>query len=184
MKATADLKNDHESIIIMLQIMTAISNQIKSDSKVNMIHIEKIIDFLRIFADKNHHGKEEDILFPAMEKAGVPNEGGPIGMMLRDHTEGRGYIAGIASSLEQYKSKSDSASLNGIATFMDNYVELLSQHIEKENHILFMIADSVLPEKQQDELYKEFERIVDERIGEARFLEYHEFLQDLKQLYL
>ena len=184
MKATADLKNDHESILIMLQIMTSISNRIRSESTVDTVHIEKIIDFLRIFADKSHHGKEEDILFPAMEKAGVPNDGGPISMMLRDHTEGRSYIAGIGSSLEQYNINGDSTSLNGIATFMDNYVELLSQHIEKENHVLFMIADSVLPEKQQDELYKEFIKIEEERIGEIRFLEYHEFLQDLKQLYL
>lgn len=184
MKATANLKNDHESILIMLKIMTSISNLIRSEGKVDVVLIEKIIDFLRVFADKSHHGKEEDILFPAMEKAGIPNDGGPIGMMLRDHTEGRGYIAGIASSLEQYKINADKASLNGIATFMDNYAELLSQHIDKENKILFMIADSVLTENQQDLLYKEFEKIVEERIGEERFIEYHEFLQELKQQYL
>jgi hemerythrin-like domain-containing protein len=105
-------------------------------------------------------------------------------MMLRDHTEGRGYIAGIASSVEQYKTAADNTSLAGIATFMDNYAELLSQHIDKENNILFMIADSVLPEKQQDELYKEFEKIEEERIGESKFIEYHEFLQELKEIYL
>jgi len=183
MKATADLKNDHESIKITLQIMTNISNRIRTENKVDIDHIEKIIDFVRIFADKSHHGKEEEILFPAMEREGVPNDGGPIGMMLRDHTEGRSYIAGIVSSLEQYKNTSDQTSLNGIATYMDNYAELLSQHIEKENHVLFMIADSVLTEKQQDELYKEFVRIEEERIGEERFLEYHELLQELKLLY-
>jgi hemerythrin-like domain-containing protein len=184
MKATADLKNDHESILLMLQIMTTISNNIRTKNIVDVIEIEKTVDFLKNFADKSHHGKEEEILFPAMEKAGVPNDGGPIGMMLRDHTEGRGYIAGIASSLEQYKSKLDNISLNGIATFMDNYVELLSQHIDKENHILFMIADSVLNEQQQDQLYKQFEKVEEERIGEERFIEYHEFLQELKKLYL
>ena len=184
MKATADLKNDHESILLMLKIMSSISNKIRTDGKADVIQIAKIIEFLKNFADKSHHGKEEEILFPAMEKAGVPNDGGPIGMMLRDHTEGRGYIAGIGSSLEQYNKSGDSTSLNGIASFMDNYAELLSQHIDKENHILFMIADSVLTEKQQDELYREFEKIEEERIGEARFIEYHEFLQDLKQVYL
>jgi hemerythrin-like domain-containing protein len=184
MKATADLKNDHESILQMLKIMMKISSKIRSESKVDTVLIEKIIDFLRSFADKSHHGKEEDFLFPAMIKAGIPNEGGPIGMMLSDHTEGRGYIAGIASSLEQYKINPDTSSLNGIAMYMENYAELLSQHIEKENEILFRIADSVLTEKQQDLLYKEFEKIEEERIGEEKFIEYHEFLQELKQRYL
>jgi hemerythrin-like domain-containing protein len=72
MKATADLKNDHESILLMLRIMSSISNKIKTEGKVDVIQIEKIIDFLKTFADKSHHGKEEDILFPAMEKAGIP----------------------------------------------------------------------------------------------------------------
>lgn len=184
MKATADLKNDHESILIMLKIMTAIGKLIRSEKEVNTDQIEKIIEFLRTFADKSHHGKEEDILFPAMEKAGVPNDGGPIGMMLSDHTEGRSYIAGIAKSLDRYKISADDESLMGIATFMDNYAELLSQHIEKENEILFMIADSVLSEKEQDDLYKQFEKIEEERIGELKFVEYHEFLQEMMKLYL
>jgi hemerythrin-like domain-containing protein len=184
MKATADLKNDHESILIMLRVMNAISSQIRETGKVDVIHVEKIIDFLKNFADKSHHGKEEEILFPAMEKAGIPNDGGPIGMMLRDHTEGRGYIAGIGNSLDQYIKSGDPLQLSGIATFMDNYAELLSQHIDKENHILFMIADSVLTEQQQDQLFKEFEKVEAERIGEEKFIEYHEFLQNMKQLYL
>jgi hemerythrin-like domain-containing protein len=184
MKATADLKNDHESILLMLKIMMKISSLTKSEGIVDPVLIEKIIDFLKTFADKSHHGKEEDFLFPVMIKAGIPNEGGPIGMMLSDHTEGRGYIAGIASSLAQYKIKPDTASLNGIALNMENYAELLSQHIDKENQILFMIADSVLTEKQQDLLYEEFEKVEEERIGEEKFIEYHEFLQELKQRYL
>lgn len=184
MKATADLKNDHESILLMLKIMMRISSLIKSEATVDTVLIEKIIDFLRTFADKSHHGKEEDFLFPAMEKAGIPKDGGPIGMMLNDHTEGRSYIAGIASSLAQYKINPDTASLNGITMYMENYAELLSQHIDKENQILFMIADSVLTEKQQDLLYTEFEKVEEERIGEEKFIEYHEFLQELKQRYL
>jgi hemerythrin-like domain-containing protein len=184
MKATADLKNDHESILLMLKIMGKISSNIRSDGRVDPILIERIIDFLRTFADKSHHGKEEDILFPAMKKAGVPEEGGPIGMMLSDHVEGRSYIAGIAESLQEYISGNEHSALMGIADFMDHYAELLSQHIDKENQILFLIADSVLNEKEQDVLYSEFEKIEEERIGEVKFIEYHEFLQELKGKYL
>ena len=184
MKATADLKNDHESILLMLQVMTAISKRIRTENKVDIDHIEKIIDFLKNFADKSHHGKEEELLFPAMEKAGIPNEGGPIGMMLQDHTEGRGYIAGLLNSVENYKTSGSDTSLQDMIYNLENYAELLSQHIDKENHILFMIADSVLTEAQQDLLYNEFEKVVEERIGEEKFIEYHELIQNLNKIYL
>ena len=57
------------------------------------------IGFLKEFADKCHHGKEEGLLFPAMVAAGIPDKGGPIGVMLAEHTQGRQFIRDMEESL-------------------------------------------------------------------------------------
>ncbi len=56
-----------------------------------------------MFADQCHHGKEEDLLFPAMEAAGIPRESGPIGVMLEEHNIGRQYVRGMAEAVSGYR---------------------------------------------------------------------------------
>ena len=74
----------------MLKILDKVCARLESKEKVDPEHLEPIVEFFRVFADKCHHGKEEDLLFPEMEKAGVPKEMGPIGVMLAEHQQGRG----------------------------------------------------------------------------------------------
>jgi hemerythrin-like domain-containing protein len=79
---------------------------------------KKALDFIRHFADECHHFKEEQVLFPAMEEHGIPKEGGPIGMMLIEHEEGRGYVrdmaAAIALAVFGFASEKDSATCASI----------------------------------------------------------------------
>ena len=72
MNATDQLRAEHEGILTMLQILERISEQMNSGKQADTAHLGKIVEFLQVFADKCHHGKEEDILFPALEKVGIP----------------------------------------------------------------------------------------------------------------
>lgn len=72
MRPTEVLKEEHKVIKLMLKILDRVSKKLNSGEKVDPIHLDKINDFIRTFADKCHHGKEEDRLFPAMEAAGIP----------------------------------------------------------------------------------------------------------------
>jgi hemerythrin-like domain-containing protein len=101
MKATDQLKNEHEGILLMLRILAQIISTAASGGKIITEHLNGIIGFLKIFVDNCHHGKEEDLLFPAMEEAGIRREGGPIGMMLAEHERGRGYIKGMSGALHR-----------------------------------------------------------------------------------
>ncbi len=103
MKPTEDLINEHNAIKVMLSIMNKIAENIRNDKGIETNDIEKIVDFLKTFADKCHHGKEENALFPALVLAGIPKENGPIGVMLHEHTLGRGYIKEIETSTENFK---------------------------------------------------------------------------------
>lgn len=180
MRATQQLKNEHEGIKVMLRIMTRVS---ESNGDVNIEHLGKMIDFIKTFADKCHHGKEEEILFPELVKAGMSNENGPIGVMLYEHTEGRGYVKEFSDAYDRYKN-GDSSALPEIKVNMLYYVQLLTDHIEKENNVLFMMADRFLSEQEQDEIADAFEKIEIEKIGAGKHEEYHKLLDELQTIYL
>jgi hemerythrin-like domain-containing protein len=183
MNAIQQLKDEHESIKLMLKIMESISGNLEKGGDLNILQYERIIEFIKGFADKCHHGKEEELLFPALIDHGIPNEGGPIGVMLHEHQEGRNHIRELSVAFAEYKSGNKKSISNIIRSSM-NYVHLLRNHIEKENNILFMMADKVLNETEQSEIYEAFEKLEVEKIGIGKHEEYHKLLKELKSSYL
>ena len=183
MTPTEQLKEEHQGIQLMLKILEKVCQRLESGERVDTGHLEKILEFIMVFADKCHHGKEEDFLFPEMEKAGIPKEGGPIGAMLQEHGKGRAYVKGMNDALGEYKRNEANASSRFVEN-AGNYVALLTQHIDKENNVLFPWGDRVLSEKQKERLLEDFEKLEHERIGEGKHEEFHELLRRLKDLYL
>jgi hemerythrin-like domain-containing protein len=183
MKATQQLKDEHEGIKRMLNIMEKISKDLEPGNSLNIDHYEKIIDFIKGFADKCHHGKEEDILFPAMVNHGIPGEEGPIAVMLNEHQLGRDHIKTLCCYFDDFKAGNKSAAI-GITINSMNYVRLLRNHIEKENKILFMLADKVLNEEEQLKIFEAFEKLEVEKIGIGKHEEYHHLLKELESIYL
>ena len=98
--ASEDLRNEHEGILFGLDILEKMTSLL-SDNKYEIDDYRNIIEFLRLFADKCHHGKEEGLLFPEMEKYGIPQDNGPIKQMLAEHMEGRTYIAQMSESMSK-----------------------------------------------------------------------------------
>lgn len=183
MKPTEELKKEHEAIKLMLRILEKVSERLEAGEKVSTEHLDRILEFIRVFADKCHHGKEEDLLFPAMEKAGIPSERGPIGVMLYEHSEGRDFVKGMSEAIEEYKKGRKKAG-KGVAKNARNYAALLSQHIDKEDNILYPMADARLSPADQGNLEKGFEKIEKEIIGAGRHEEFHKLLHRLKEEYL
>src|SRR4030042_3220720 len=101
MKSTEILKNEHKAILLMLEVAESVSRKLEAGENVPAEHLTEIVDFIRGFADKCHHAKEEDLLFPAMVKTGIPRQGGPIGVMLIEHTEGRENVRTMNEAAEK-----------------------------------------------------------------------------------
>jgi hemerythrin-like domain-containing protein len=135
MKATDELKKEHQGIELMLRVLQAIADKLRKSEHIGIEHLDGIMEFLSIFVDKCHHGKEEEFLFPALEAAGVPRDGGPIGVMLSEHEQGRKLVARLKNAVNSYTS-GDKTPTSAINTVVDEYTSLLTQHIEKENHVL------------------------------------------------
>lgn len=177
------LKEEHEGILLMLKILDKVSRKMKKQGKADLAHLEQIVDFFKIFADKCHHGKEEDLLFPEMVKAGIPKEGGPIGVMLAEHGQGRAYVRAMGEAVEALK-KGDQKSQGKFIENAKNYIALLTQHIDKENNILFPMGDRVLGRDLQNDLVEKFEIVEKEKIGVGTHEKFHKLLGELKEIYL
>lgn len=140
------LREEHTIILRALDLVARAATEGASDAWWG-----EAVAWLRAFADVNHHAKEERSLFPAMEKAGVPSQGGPIGVMLAEHVQGREHIRAIAEGSGAVRASAARA-----------YVTLLRAHIDKENHVLFQIADSVLDPQAVAGLRRDFEAVAGE----------------------
>jgi hemerythrin-like domain-containing protein len=169
-KATQALRKEHDSILHVLNIMDKmISPGNKRENTVKLQHGQEVVHFLKIFADKCHHGKEEDYLFKALVAKGVQNEGGPIGAMLQEHKFGREFIAMMSTSLE-------SQDIKGFNSAAMKYRDLLKSHIAKENDVLFVTADRLLDEVSQDDLFAKFEKHEESVIGHGVHEELHSMI--------
>ncbi|MFZ2445222.1 MAG: hemerythrin domain-containing protein [Syntrophobacteraceae bacterium] len=183
MRPTEELKAEHAGILKVLDVVESISDKIVSEDGVPVEHLKQIIEFFQIFVDRCHHGKEEDILFPAMEAVGIPREGGPIGVMLSEHERGRRFAAEMTRLVESYEG-GETGSLQVLTTPALQYSDLLRSHIWKENNVLFPMADEKLSDKEQGRLSREFDRLEEERIGPGKHEAFHRMIDTLSGIYL
>jgi hemerythrin-like domain-containing protein len=158
-KATALLSDEHRVIERVLAVLEKLTTRPVAQSLDSW---KKALDFIRGFADGCHHLKEEKVLFPAMEAHGISTDGGPIGMMLLEHEEGRVYVRAMLAALEE--THTDAAQQTLISN-AKAYIRLLKEHIEKENEILFRMADEVFSAGEQKEVLRGFEEHEAQEMG-------------------
>src|SRR5579871_2645813 len=91
MKALDNLKQDHLTIERVLDLLEQAGNRVRTGHALPAGFERWAVDTLCNFADHCHHAKEETALFPLLEARGITREGGPLGVMLREHEQGRTY---------------------------------------------------------------------------------------------
>jgi len=183
MKATEILKEEHKAIRKMLNVIEKMCEKISSNAEVPVEDLEAVVEFIRTFADKCHHSKEEDILFVALEKAGIPKEDGPLGVMLMEHEQGRFFVRGMSEGISAIKNGKEDAKKIFVENAI-NYRELLDQHIYKEDNILYQIAELHIPEDRMCKMVEEFENVEKVKVGEGVHQRMHELLQRMVEKYL
>lgn len=181
MKSIQELRNEHEGIQLMLSILQNVAKKVVAGENIPTEELKGIMEFLTVFVDKCHHGKEEDFLFPALEAAGIANDNGPVGVMLQEHERGRRHVADMKKGLGDFTK-------SGINAFefqraVEEYVSLLNQHIFKENNVLFTMAEKVLSEVDDKKLFVNFEELEVDRIGVGKHEEFHALIDALADKY-
>lgn len=177
-KATEILMSEHRGIERMLAALERDVPKLEAgDASVVPVFVQGV-DFLRGFADRCHHHKEEQHLFPALKAKGVPVEGGPIAVMLQEHDQGRAYIRAMGAAIARYQA-GEQAALKDLAAAASGYVQLLRAHIWKEDNVLFQIADQALGAEEQQSLAETFDRVEVEVMGVGTHERYHKMLDSL-----
>ncbi|NLX20762.1 MAG: cation-binding protein [Phycisphaerae bacterium] len=148
------LVDEHEVILTVLDAVERVAS--RKEAACSTAFYEQALDFLATFADKCHHAKEENVLFPMLEERGIPRHGGPIGCMLHEHDEGRAYLAAIRQALP-LAGQGNQKAHDTIRQQALGYVALLRDHIAKENQVLFPMGDRVTSPADREHLLKKFQ---------------------------
>lgn len=137
------LRADHELILRALTVLERLGQGLERGEGVDRGALEWLSDFFTTFVDRCHHGKEEQHLFPALERHGLPRDGGPIGL------------------LRAMRQQDDRKTAEAIR----QYARLLRAHIDKENGILFPLAEHIIPGQEHQQLIRAFEALEEALIG-------------------
>jgi hemerythrin-like domain-containing protein len=182
MKPTDILMEEHRVIEQVLAVLERMAAQAREKGALDPEHATDAVEFFRNFADRRHHMKEETHLFTKMEARGFPREGGPTGVMLYEHEQGRAHVRAMAELIMASAAGEPGASKRW-AEHAHAYIGLLRQHIEKEDHCLFAMANQALTEQDQEELAELFEQAEQEELGRGAHERYFKIANDLAETY-
>lgn len=182
MRYTEELKTEHRAVERMLEVLDPMADRLQAGETLDAKDADDVFEFLSVFVDKCHHGKEESLLFPAMEAAGAPREGGPIGVLLLEHRRGREHVQQMRDLFPGVES-GDPDKMSGFAREARRYVMLLRQHIRKEDEVLFPMSEELLDNGTKEQLAVEFDDLEREVVGEGRHEEFHVMLDRLGSKY-
>lgn len=146
------MMDEHQNILRMLAVVRKACLKVLHGEEICYDDFHQMIDFIRNYADKHHHGKEEKILFHEMVQ-----HLGPLGNklithgMLVEHDSGRLFISELENALGRVKEGSDESRLDVIANAI-GYTDLLKRHIEKEDAVVYTFAARQLSAEVMDKV--------------------------------
>ena len=150
-KPTKILADEHQHILKIVNALSKECEVLESGGDINKKFFEKAIDFIRNYADKFHHAKEEKILFRELCAGASSMSCNPTEQMLYEHDQGRDFVKNMKIALKE----------NNKEKLIENaraYANLLREHIDKEDNILYPMADDVIDMKRQKVMLVEFKK--------------------------
>lgn len=178
MKATTILKQEHQAILVVISAAEKEVAYIKNTGKLRIDTVAKMVDFLRNFVDRCHHTKEEKHLFPMINVRGIAKDSGPVAVMLREHEEGRNYVRALAEAVTSNGAPDSKATLR-TAENLAAYTGLIRAHIDKEDNVLYPMADRILTTADHKQLTEAFEEVESQEMGEDVHEKYHAWIEEL-----
>jgi hemerythrin-like domain-containing protein len=177
-QVTDILMNEHRIIERVLDALEAFARGAADRQTAERSTVRDFADFFSGFADCCHHGKEEDRLFPAMEAAGLPREHGPLAVMRHEHDEGRGHVRALRA-IGEASGALTGAERQAMASHAMDFAALLRAHIQKEDGVLFPMAERVVPAAVLDRLSADFAAFERDVVGEGEHKRLHALADQL-----
>jgi hemerythrin-like domain-containing protein len=166
MIATDILSSEHRVIERVIAALEIQAGQIENGGELDPEFFLKSSEFIRGFADGCHHRKEEGVLFKALAANGLSEETGPVAVMLAEHELGRRFNRGMREAALAIQ-QGDMAARAELLRNVHGYANLLRQHIQKEDRMLFPMASRLIPFAAQGQVVVDFERVEHEESGDG-----------------
>jgi len=175
---------EHDHILELLTVIRKACCGVLEGKEVDDGDFRRMLAFARNYADKHHHGKEEQILFQEMTQ-----RLGQIGVnliqhgMLVEHDLGRLHLSNLETALNQYRDDPKTIYKLNILAEAAGYANLLQRHIEKENQIVYTYAEKHLAQdvlQSVDERVQEFEKNAQQTQTQETYLQ---MLRELQEKY-
>lgn len=161
MKPRGQLMIEHRLIEKMLKIASQEVAVIKKERKVDPLFISTVVDFIKIYADRTHHGKEEDILFVELEKKNLSsNDRKIMAELVHEHVVARGIVKELVEANEAL-SNGNTKSIDIIVEKLTFLIDFYPVHIAKEDKVFFPDTEKYFSEKELAEMlnnFNEFDR--------------------------
>lgn len=158
MVATDILVREHRVIEQGLTVLEELARRAERGEALDESDALGLLEFFREYADRVHHAKEEDLLFPLMEARGFPQEGGPTGVMLLEHDDGRRHVSEMRVAVP-LAARGVTDAVRAFARHARSYAGMLREHISKEDHCLYSMANNAFSAADQEELAARFEQV-------------------------
>jgi hemerythrin-like domain-containing protein len=156
MQARGPLMIEHRLIERMIALMQKEVERVRRDNNVDTIFIDTAVDFLRMYADKTHHGKEEDILFRDLARKNMSQQdANMMNDLIKEHVLSRKTVGELVKAKERYLA-GDRSAFEAVAQGLSTLVQLYPKHIEKEDKIFFPAAMRYLSKAEQESMLTEF----------------------------
>ncbi len=150
---TRKLVGEHNLILRMIDLLERNARATSEGKYSNWQFYLDGVDFIRNYADRFHHSKEENVLFTALIKSGMPAEHGPVAVMLMEHEQGRGFVLELEEATREalagIPGREQAIAENALA-----FAQLLRGHIAKEDGVLYPVAERFIPEGMRGEVLK------------------------------
>ena len=164
-KPTELLEEEHRIIMKVVDAMAGMAGALEDGKQVAVHTLQAAVTFMRTYADKCHHGKEEDFLFPLLEARGVPATGCPLGALLHEHQTGRLLVVNLEEATQAYAIEDSHETRIKLAMVLRQLMKLYPEHIRKEDYLAFPMTNKVLSTEDQQSLRQRFAG-VDAAIGQ------------------
>lgn len=170
-RITGVLADEHQNILKLIDFMLAECELVENGKEIDKGFFERAIDFIRNYADRYHHAKEEDILFKVMLENLEGMHCNPIPVMLDEHETGRHYVRGIEEGLNESNKEKIVGNARGFGS-------LLQQHIFKEDNVLYPMAEEALNDQQKAEVLRKYDEVNSGEFSNEKIQNYLSLLND------
>jgi hemerythrin-like domain-containing protein len=147
---------EHRLIERMVKVIRGELQKISEENEVDVLFIDTAVDFFRTYADRCHHGKEEDILFRDLDKKPLSTEHKKtMQELIQEHVYARKTVGRLVEAKEKYI-QHDNNALEDIVAIISELVEFYPKHIEKEDKHFFIPVMKYFTKQEQDDMLQEF----------------------------